>query len=119
MFYLSKFPESLVVSTALVHAAVRTKWYCLYMFNFTAAVGLSTIAAYGTVNPLIVVAIYEHWAFQIVLGASGGLLLALSYYFFHLESRRTTMLGQGMRAFYSVIAFVSMLGICCATGIFG
>lgn len=120
MFYLTKLPESIVVSTVLIHAAVRTKWYCVYMFNFTATVGLSTIAAYGTVNPLLIVAVYEHWLFQIILGASGGLLLALSFYFFHLESRRALIIdGSGSNVWLNVIAFVSTFAICCATGMFG
>lgn len=120
MFYLTKLPESVVVSTALIHAAVRTKWYVLYMCNFTMAVGLSTIAAYGTVNPLLIAAIYEHWAFQCILGGSGGLLLTLSYYFSHLESRRAAVVDQfGANVWANMAAFSVSFVLCCTTGMFG
>jgi hypothetical protein len=117
MFYISKLLESIVVSTALIHACVRTKWYCLYMLNFTIAVGLSTLAAYEIVSPLVVILMFEHWTFQALLGASGGILLSLAFYYSHLESRRARIVKNSpwlMSITFAVVFSASVL-----TGMFG
>lgn len=120
MFFLSKVPESVVVSTALIHASIRARWYIMYMFNFTMTVGLSTIAAYGTVPPLIVIAMFEHWMFQVVLGASGGLLVTLSYYFSHMETRRADLVDPGRAMIvWNVVAFVVAFCLSAVSGMWG
>lgn len=120
MFFVSKLLESIVVSTALIHAAVKTKWYILYMCNFTITVGLSTLAAYEFVSPDIPVAVFESWIFQICLGASGGLLLLLSFYFAYLETRRVEVgyRGHGHNLFLNVVFSLSFAASV-ITGIFG
>jgi hypothetical protein len=117
MFFLCKLLESIVVSTALIHSCVRTKWYCLYMLNFTIAIGLSTLAAYELISPLAVIVMFEHWGFQALLGASGGLLLSLAFYYSHLESRRARIVKKNpwlMSITFSIVFSISVL-----TGIFG
>lgn len=117
MFFLSKLLESIVVSSALIHAAVRTKWYVLYMFNFTVTVGLSTLAAYELVSPLVIAVVFEHWALQAALGASGGILLTLSYYYIHLESQRADYIKT--RPWISSITFALAFSATALTGMFG
>lgn len=119
MFYVSKLLETIVVSTALIHAAIKARWYVIYMCQFTIAVGLSTLAAYDLVTPLLVVLIYEHPLFQIVLGISGGILLVLSYYFSHLEHRRDIVINSDAKPWLRSIAFSLAFSLSVLTGVFG
>jgi len=116
-FFVSKLLESVVISTALIHAVVSTKWYIVYMFNFTVAVALSTLAAYEIVSPLIIVATFEHPVFQAILGGSGGILLCLSYYFSHLESKRIDAVEKSSLPLSIVFSLVFVAGT--LTGMFG
>ena len=120
MFFVSKLLESIVLSTALIHAAVKAKWYVTYMIIFTCAVGGSTLAAYEFVPPDVPIAVFEHWLFQIALGASGGVLLLLSFYFAYLETRRVEVGFRGhkhnllLNAVFAIAFAASVL-----TGLFG
>jgi len=116
-FFVSKLLESIIVSTALIHAVVKTKWYVLYMLNFTITVGLSTLAAYDFVSPTIIVAAYEFWLFQLILGVSGGVLLGLSYYFIHLESQRMERVKKPLLPLSLTFVFVFAAGA--LTGFYG
>jgi len=116
MFMLTKAIESVVISTALIHSGLRTCYYILYMCNFTATVALSTLSAYDIVDVSVVVSVFESWIFQLVLGASGGLLMCLGLYFLHLEGRsRDTLTKRWAANLVFVLAFVAAA----VTGLFG
>jgi hypothetical protein len=115
MFFLAKGVESIVISTALIHAGIKTRNYIWFMFNFTVAVALSTLSAYDFVPSAVVIGIFEHPIFQMGLGASGGLLLCLSFYFLHLESLRTSL---GKRWITNAV-FVGTYTAAAVTGMFG
>jgi len=120
MFFISKALESVVVCTALIHAAVKTRNYLFCICCFTVSVGLSTLAAYEFVSPSAPITIFEHWVFQICLGASGGVLLVLSFYYAYLESRRTEAVDRTPTKTIALngaftIAFVASV----LTGLFG
>jgi hypothetical protein len=116
MFMLTKAIESVVISTALIHSGLRTCYYCLYMCNFTATVALSTLSAYDLVDVSLVIRIFEHWIFQLVLGASGGLLFCLGLYFLHLEGRSRDTYTKRWAA---NLVFVTAFGTAAVTGLFG
>jgi hypothetical protein len=115
MFFVSKCVESIVVSTALIHAGIRTRSYILFMFNYTVSVALSTLSAYDLVSNIMVIAIFEHPVFQMGLGASGGLLLCLSVYFLHMESLRKSV---GKRWITNLV-FIATFAAAAVTGMFG
>ena len=115
MFFLAKAVESVVISTALIHSGMRTRFYVLYMTNFTATVALSTLSAYDLVPTAVVIGVFEHPAFQIGLGATGGLLLWLSFYFLHLEALRTSV---GKRWIANLV-FIVMFAAAAFSGMFG
>jgi hypothetical protein len=115
MFFLAKGVESVVVSTALIHAGIKTRFYVLYMCNFTITVGLSTLSAYDLVGNALVITIFESWIFQLSLGATGGLLLCLSFYFLHIEAVRRSV---GAR-WAANLVFISMFSGAAMTGMFG
>ena len=54
MFFASKWLESFIVATALIHAPVGRRWYMFYMTSFTITVGSSTLAAYELVSANLV-----------------------------------------------------------------
>ena len=86
------------------------------MCNFTATVALSTLSAYDIVDVSVVVSVFESWIFQLVLGASGGLLMCLGLYFLHLEGRsRDTLTKRWAANLVFVLAFVAAA----VTGLFG
>jgi len=115
MFFLSKGVESIVVSTALIHAGIRTRFYLWCMFNFTVTVALSTLSAYDLVPSAVVIGIFENPFFQMGLGASGGLLMCLSLYFLHLEGLRTAV---GKR-WVTNLVFILTYSAAIVTGMFG
>ena len=115
MFFLTKVVESIVISTALIHAGIRTRYYVLYMFNFTATVALSTLSAYDLVPGTVVIGVFESWVFQLVLGASGGLLLSLALYFLHLEAARRSVAGRWV----ANAVFACVFSAAAITGMFG
>ena len=120
MFFISKLLESVVISTALIHAVSKTRWYVLYMTNFTITVGLSTLAAYELVPPSVPITIFESWIFQIVLGGSAGILLFLGVYFLYLESRRAEVAQRsGKRNTVLGIAYAASFAASVLTGLFG
>jgi hypothetical protein len=115
MFFLAKAVESVVVSTALIHAGLRTPYYVMYMFNFTVTVGLSTLSAYDLVASAVVISVFESWLFQMALGATGGLLLCLALYFLHIEAGRSSLAGRWLANLVFVLAFCAAA----ITGMFG
>jgi|WetSurMetagenome_2_1015567.scaffolds.fasta_scaffold00597_18 hypothetical protein len=115
MFFLTKAVESVVVSTALIHAGIKTGYYLLYMTNFTATVALSTLSAYDLVPSDVVIGTFEHPIFQMGLGATGGLLLCLSFYFLHLEALRKSV---GKRWIGNAV-FITTFALAAVTGMFG
>ena len=115
MFFLTKIVESVVVCTALIHAGIRTRYYVMYMGNFTATVALSTLSAYDLVSSMVVITVFEHPLFQMGLGATGGLLLCLSFYFLHLETLRTSIGKRWLGNLVFILAFASAA----VTGMFG
>ncbi len=115
MFFLTKGVESIVVSTALIHAAIKTSYYVLYMTNFTVTVALSTLSAYDLVPSAVVVGVFEHWLFQMGLGATGGLLLCLGLYFLHIEALRES----AGRKWMACAVFAAIWSAAAATGMFG
>jgi len=115
MFFLAKVVESVVVCTALIHAGFRVRFYAMYMCNFTATVALSTLSAYDLVPSAVVIGVFENPLFQMGLGATGGLLLCLSFYFLHLETLRTSV---GKRWIANLI-FILTFGAAAVTGMFG
>jgi hypothetical protein len=117
MFYVSKCIESVVVSSALIHASLVTPYYVLYMFNFTVAVACSMISAYDLVAPSTVVMVFEHWALQAMLGASGGILMCLAVYFSHLERSRSEYVRTSSLAMIAV--FATVFAASALTGMFG
>lgn len=120
MFFLSKVLESIVVLTALLHAPVGRRWYIFYMTSFTVTVGTSTLAAYEIVSPAVPIAIFESVAFQLVLGASGGILLFFSVYFLYIETRRAEITRRGTR--WNLVlgaAYVAVFTGAVVSGIFG
>lgn len=117
MFFLSKLLESVIISTALIHARVRTKWYVLCMLNYTVAVGMSTLPAYDLVQPAVIVYVFEHPAFLCIIGASGGLLLYLSYYFVQLENSRSNKLQNSVWPL--VVCYVCTFVVGAITGMYG
>lgn len=120
MFFISKLLESIVVSTALIHAAVKTSHYIFCICSFTLTVGLSTLAAYEIFSPTVPITIFEHWFFQILLGASGGVLLVLSFYYALLETRRAEMTqrSSGSTAILN-LTFAAAFTATVLTGLFG
>lgn len=120
MFFVSKLLESIVLSTALIHAAVKAKWYATYMAIFTCTVGCSTLAAYEFFPPEIPIRVFESWLFQIALGASGGVLLLLSFYFAYLETRRVEVGFRGHKHNLLLNAvFATAFAASVLSGIFG
>ena len=115
MFFLAKVVESVVVSTTLIHAGIKTHYYIMYMCNFTITVALSTLSAYDLVPSAVVIGTFEHPIFQIGLGASGGLLLCLSFYFLHLETLRTSVGKRWIGNF----VFIAIFATAAMTGMFG
>ena len=115
MFFLAKCVESIVISTALIHAGIRTRYYVWFMFNFTATVALSTLSAYDLLPSAVVIGVFENAFFQIGLGVTGGLLLCLSFYFIHLESLRTSV---GKRWITNLV-FILTYSAAAVTGMFG
>lgn len=117
MFFLSKLLESVIISTSLIHARVRTKWYVLCMLNYTIAVGASTLPAYDLVSPVVIVYVFEHPVFLCVIGASGGMLLYLSLYFVQLENSRSNKLRNVMWPL--VVCYVCTFVVGAVTGMYG
>lgn len=115
MFFLTKVIESIVVSTALIHAGIRTRYYVMYMGNFTATVALSTLSAYDLVPSGVVIGVFEHPLFQMGLGATGGLLLCLSFYFLHLETLRKSITKRWL----GNLVFILVFAAAAVTGMFG
>ncbi len=116
MFFLAKILESVIVSSAMIHAAPKIRYYWTFSLNFAIAVGLSTVAAYDLVDPLIIVMIVEHWIFKMVLGVSAGVLLWLSIRFHVLDPgtdlstrRKLTLCGT----------YIAVMAMSYATGKFG
>lgn len=120
MFFLSKVLESIVVVTALLHAPVSRRWYAFYMTSFTVTVGTSTLAAYEIVSPAVPIAIFESVAFQLVLGASGGVLLFFSIYFLYIETRRAEV-ARRKTGWNLMLGASYMFAFTCAvvSGLFG
>ena len=87
----------------------------MYMCNFTATVALSTLSAYDLVPSAVVIGVFENPLFQMGLGATGGLLLCLSFYFLYLEALRTSV---GKRWIANII-FIAVFAAAAVTGMFG
>ena len=120
MFFASKWLESFIVATALIHAPVGRRWYMFYMTSFTITVGSSTLAAYELVSPAVPIAIFESIPFQLVLGASGGLLLFLSIYFLYIETRRAELVKHPTCWNFTLGGFYVMFFlVATVTGLFG
>jgi len=117
MFFLSKLLESIIISTALIHARVQTKWYVLCMLNYTIAVALSTLPAYDLVESVVIVIVFEHPVFLCVIGASGGLLLYLSYYYVQLEHNRIQKVNKSSVPLIACYTATFALGA--ITGMYG
>jgi hypothetical protein len=120
MFFIQKALETIVISSALVHASVSRRVYIINIGLFTVSAFMSTLAAYEIVSPTVPVLFYENQLFQLLLGASGGVLMFLAVYFHYIEARRMQdEVTYKRNPYIMMLAYVIFFSLSVLTGFFG